>query len=117
MLKARRKEPFQKGVTVPSTAEKVSTGVVGRSGNMEDSRGLTSSSFSRKVAVESRRKEVTPVSLQRQSNLHKMVETKSSGQVIGLKELIPNTSCVPGTMPRSENVKTGDTWRTTLPCT
>lgn len=117
MLKARRKETFQKGVTVPSTAEKVSPGGVGRSGNVKDSSGLTTSSFCRKVAVESRRKEVTPVSLQRQSNLCKMVETKPSGQVIGLKELVPNTSWVPGTMPRSENVKTGDTWRATLRCT
>ena len=46
---------------MPSAAEtqKVSTGGVGRSGNMEDSSGLTTSSFSGEVAVESRRKEVT----------------------------------------------------------
>lgn len=63
---------------MPSTAEtqKVSTGGVGRAGNMEDSSGLTTSSFSGKVAAESQRKEVTSVSLQRQSNLCKMVKVK-----------------------------------------
>lgn len=57
-------------------SQKVSIGGVDRSGNMEDSSGLATSSFSGEVAVESRRKEVASVCLQRQSNLCKMVEAK-----------------------------------------
>lgn len=75
-LLAERRKCLQKRITVPRT-EKMSTvgGGVG-SGNMEDSPGLTTSGFSGKVGAESRRKEVTSASLQRHSNLCKMVEMK-----------------------------------------
>lgn len=61
---------------VPSIAEALKTSAIGRSGNMENASGLTTSSFSGKVGVEPQRKEVTSASLQRHCNLCKMVEMK-----------------------------------------
>lgn len=50
---------MQKWLTVPTIAQALKTSAVGRSGNMEDSSGLTTISSSGKVVVEPQRKEVT----------------------------------------------------------